>query len=532
MKTFTIRPDHLTLSDLRHIYHNPIKLKLDSTSIGPMEDSYNTVQKIVSENHITYGINTGIGSLATTKIGSEDLQILQESIVLSHAVGVGEPADEGLVRLIIVLKINSLGQGFSGISMELVDALIALVNHEVYPHIPVKGSVGASGDLAPLSHMASVLLGKGKASYKGEWFSAEEALHYAGLKKMYLGPREGVSLINRTQVSTAFALKGLFDTEDMYANAIVVGCLSLEAALGSRKPFDPRVQAVKRHQGQIDAAAVYRFLLGEHSEISKSHTNCSKVQDPYSLRCQPQVMGACLTQIRNAAEILLTESMSSSDNPVIIDFDIISAGNFHAESVAFAADNLALALAEIGSLSERRTALLMDANLSKLPAFLVNNGGVNTGFMTAHVTAAALVSENKCLAHPSSVDSIPTSANQEDHVSMAPAAGRRLWEMAENLKAILAIEWMCSCQGLDFRSLRTSPILEEAKSILREHVSFLDEDRFMATDIEIACQLIKDGKLKHLVPNGLLPSQYVYKKENGDCMISGNSKILNCPRGK
>ncbi len=382
---------------------------------------------------------------------------------------------ESTVRLMMVLKINSLARGYSGIRFEVIDALVQLVNARVYPCIPQKGSVGASGDLAPLAHMSTVLLGEGEALYRGKIISGLEGLQVAGLSPITLGPKEGLALLNGTQASTAFALEGLFAAEELFAAAMVSGSLSVEAALGSRRPFDPLVHEVRGHQGQIDVAACYRRLL-DPSEIEISHKNCEAVQDPYSLRCQPQVMGACLTQIRNSADIITTEANAVSDNPLVFsaENDIISGGNFHAEPIAMAADNLALAIAEIGALSERRMALLIDTHMSKLPPFLVEKGGLNSGFMIAQVTAAALASENKSLAHPASVDSLPTSANQEDHVSMATFAARRLIEMADNTAGVVAIELLAACQGVDFRApLKTSLLLEEAKAIVRQVVDFL-----------------------------------------------------------
>jgi histidine ammonia-lyase len=357
--------------------------------------------------------------------------------------------------------------------------------------------------------MSLVLLGEGKARYKGEWLEATEALKVAGLTPLTLAAKEGLALLNGTQVSTAYALRGLFEGEDLFAAAIACGGLTVEAVLGSRSPFDARIHAARGQRGQIDSAAAYRDLLGESSQVSQSHQNCDKVQDPYSLRCQPQVMGACLTQFRQAAEVLVVEANAVSDNPLVFaaEGDVISGGNFHAEPVAMAADNMALAIAEIGSLSERRISLMMDKHMSQLPPFLVGNGGVNSGFMIAQVTAAALASENKALSHPHSVDSLPTSANQEDHVSMAPAAGKRLWEMAENTRGVLAVEWLAACQGLDLRDgLKTSPKLEKARGILRAKVGFYDKDRFFAPDINAASELLASRCLNELVPAKLLPS--------------------------
>lgn len=507
MTKLTIHPGKMTLDDLRNVFEHPVTISLDKRSYTAIEKSVATVNQIIAEDKTAYGINTGFGLLANTRIATKDLQSLQRSIVMSHAAGVGEPLDDEIVRLIMVLKVNSLARGFSGIRLEVINALIAMVNAEVYPFIPAKGSVGASGDLAPLAHMSLILLGEGKARFQGKWIPAKKALEKAGLSPLKLEAKEGLALLNGTQVSTAFALKGLFEAENLLLSGIVCGALSVEATLGSRKPFDARVQEVRGQKGQIDVAALFREVLTSNSELSHSHENCIKVQDPYSLRCQPQVMGACLTQIRQAAEVILIESNAVSDNPLVFtdNGDIISGGNFHAEPVAMASDNLALAFAEIGALSERRIALLMDTHMSQLPPFLVNNGGVNSGFMIAQVTAAALASENKALAHPSSVDSLPTSANQEDHVSMAPAAGRRLWEMAKNVTGILAIEWLSACQGMDFREgLKSSEVLEKARLTLRNKVAYYDKDRYFAPDIEAAIELINQHKLSTLFSAGII----------------------------
>ncbi|MBF8224386.1 histidine ammonia-lyase [Halomonas sp. 328] len=514
MTHLEIHPGKMTLAQARQVYEAPLSVSLPASADAAIQRSVDCVNRVVAENRTVYGINTGFGLLAQTRIASDELEDLQRSLVLSHSTGVGEPMEDALVRLIMVLKVNSLARGFSGIRREVLDALVALINAEVYPHIPLKGSVGASGDLAPLAHMSVVLLGEGKARYRGEWLPAREALAVAGLEPLNLAPKEGLALLNGTQVSTAYALRGLFEAEDLHAAATVCGALTVEATLGSRSPFDARIHEVRGQQGQIDAAAAYRHLLGERSAIGDSHAQCDRVQDPYSLRCQPQVMGAALTQLRQAAEVLAVELNAVSDNPLVFaeEDDIISGGNFHAEPVAMAADNLALAIAEIGSLTERRISLMMDKHMSQLPPFLVEKGGVNSGFMIAQVTAAALASENKALAHPHSVDSLPTSANQEDHVSMAPAAGKRLWEMAANVRGILAIEWLAACQGLDLRTdadgrrLTTSESLEGARTTLRERVGHYDKDRFFAPDIEAATELLASRALSPLVPAGMLPS--------------------------
>ncbi|MBB2896861.1 histidine ammonia-lyase [Pseudomonas sp. AS2.8] len=509
MNTLTLKPGTLDLAQLRQAYRQPLRVELDPAAHAAIDASVACVESILAEGRTAYGINTGFGLLASTRIAPADLEKLQRSLVLSHAAGVGEALDDDLVRLIMLLKVNSLARGFSAIRRQVIEALIALINAEVYPHIPLKGSVGASGDLAPLAHMSLVLIGESKARYRGQWLPAREALAVAGLAPLTLAAKEGLALLNGTQVSTAYALRGLFEGEDLFAAATVCGGLSVEAMLGSRAPFDARIHAARGQRGQIDVAAAYRELLTDSSEVSRSHANCDKVQDPYSLRCQPQVMGACLTQLRQAAEVLEVEANAVSDNPLVFaeEGDVISGGNFHAEPVAMAADNLALALAEIGALSERRISLMMDRHMSQLPPFLVENGGVNSGFMIAQVTAAALASDNKALAHPASVDSLPTSANQEDHVSMAPNAGKRLWAMAENVRGILAIEWLGACQGLDFRhGLKSSERLERARSLLREQVPYYQEDRFFAPDIEAASALLASGCLNALVTPRLLPS--------------------------
>ena len=501
-------PGQLTLAQLREVKLNPVRISLDHGAFDAIHQSAATVQQIIEEDRVVYGINTGFGLLANTRIAKEELELLQESIVLSHAAGTGEFMDDATVRLMMVLKINSLSRGFSGIRLSVIDALINLLNNEMYPCVPKKGSVGASGDLAPLAHMVAPLLGEGHFSHKGEVISAKEGLTRLNLEPLVLAAKEGLALLNGTQASTAFALEGLFHAEDLFAAGAVVGAMSVEAAMGSRSPFDARIHEVRGQQGQIDAASIYRHLLTDTSEICESHKDCEKVQDPYSLRCQPQVMGACLTQIRQAADVLLVEANGVTDNPLVFaeQGDIISGGNFHAEPVAMAADNLAIAISEIGALSERRMALLIDSSLSKLPAFLVENGGVNSGFMIAQVTSAALASENKTLAHPASVDSLPTSANQEDHVSMAAFAGRRLKDMADNTRGVIAVELLAAAQGLDFRApLKPSAKIDEARAMIRESVTYYDKDRFFGPDIENAEKLLSSQRLNALIP-ALLPS--------------------------
>jgi len=509
MFNLNIVPGKLTLQDLRRVKNEQTFITLDKSAKDRIKKSNETILKIIEEDRNVYGVNTGFGLLANTKIAKDDLEDLQRRIILSHSAGVGEYIPNDTVRLMITLKINSLSLGYSGVRFELIEALINLVNNEVYPCIPKKGSVGASGDLAPLAHMSAILLGYGYVNYKGEILKAREGLKRAGMEPIVLGAKEGLALLNGTQLSTTFALEGLFLAEDLFASAIVVGSMCVEAVLGSRAPFDNRVHTIRGHEGQIDTAKLYRDLLEDTSEIGESHKDCARVQDPYSIRCQPQVMGACLTQIRNSACTLLIEANGVTDNPLIFidEQDVISGGNFHAEPVAFAADNLALAISEIGALSERRMALLVDKHLSQLPAFLVNNGGINSGFMIAQVTSAALASENKGLAYPSSVDSLPTSANQEDHVSMATYAARRLKDMADNTAGILGIELLANAQGLDFRAPnKSTDKIEKAKKIIREKVSFYEEDRYFTDDIEEAISIIKSGVYNKFLDNKLIPS--------------------------
>lgn len=496
--SLTLQPGQFTLADLRHIWRDAVPLTLASAAYDAIETSAATIKKIVERGAPAYGINTGFGKLAKTHIPDDQLEQLQRNLILSHSVGSGELIEDAVVRLILAMKIGSLSRGYSGIRASVIDAMIALYNAGIMPCIPSKGSVGASGDLAPLAHMTLTLMGEGNARVDGKILSARDALTEAGIEPVVLAPKEGLALINGTQVSTALALHGLFLAERLLEAATVTGALAVDAAKGSDAPFDPRIHAIRGQPGQIAVAKVYRQLLAG-SEIRRSHLeNDERVQDPYSLRCQPQVMGACADLIANAARTLLIEANAVTDNPLVYaeEGDVISGGNFHAEPVAFAADTLALALAEIGALSERRIALLIDATLSGLPPFLVESSGLNSGFMIAHVTAAALASENKSLAHPASVDSLPTSANQEDHVSMATFAGRRLHEMAHNTATIIGIELLAAAQGVDFhRPLATSPMLAAVHAELRKRVAFYEKDRLFAPDIEAAKQLVLQGAL-------------------------------------
>lgn len=507
MSIFEFEPGHFTLKDLRLIYQNPVKVVLTGDWQDRVKLARKTVTDLVDRGDTAYGINTGFGLLANQRISAGDVDKLQENLVLSHATGVGKPLPDDVVRLIMALKASSMAQGHSGVRVETIEAILTLIEKEVYPVIPEKGSVGASGDLAPLAHLSSVLLGYGHVHYQGEKLSAAEGLKVAGLEPLKLGAKEGLALLNGTQVSTALALRGLFMIEDVYAAATVAGAMSVDAMKGSDVPFDARIHAVRRQQGQMDFASSMRDLLAG-SAIRASHTECEKVQDPYSLRCQPQVMGAALNVIRQAAETLLVEANAVTDNPLIFpaEGDILSGGNFHAEPVAFAADMLALAVCEIASISERRMSLLVDPKMSGLPAFLVKDGGLNSGFMIAQVTTAALVSENKTFAHPASVDSIPTSAGQEDHVSMATFAGRRLKDMADNAATVIGIELLAAAQGMDFhRPLKSSDALERSYQMVRDQAGFYTEDRYFAPDIEVATTLVQSSGFLDFVPE-LLPS--------------------------
>jgi len=503
-----MKPGALSLADIRRIAGGGIQLSIDPAADAAILASAATVHAVVAQGAPAYGINTGFGKLAKTHIPDAQLELLQANLVRSHAVGIGALLDDATVGLILALKAASLARGFSGVRPLVIDALLALYNAGVYPCIPSKGSVGASGDLAPLAHMTLALMGEGEVRVGGKLLPARDGLAGAGLQPLTLAAKEGLALLNGTQVSTALALRGLFEAEDLFAAAVVSGALSVDAARGSDAPFDPRIHAVRGQPGQIDVADKYRKLLGG-SEIRRSHlVNDDRVQDPYSLRCQPQVMGACLDLIRNVAATLTIEANAVTDNPLVFTDtgEVLSGGNFHAEPVALAADTLALAIAEIGALSERRIALLIDATLSGLPPFLVREPGLNSGFMMAHVTAAALASENKSLAHPASVDSLPTSANQEDHVSMATFAARRLLEMAANTRCIVGIELLAAAQGIDFHApLGTSPVLQNVHALVRGRVPFYAEDRYFAPDIAAATQFLEEGKLTALV-GSILPS--------------------------
>lgn len=499
----------LSLKDLRAVYEAPVRVTLSPRTVQRIDAAAAVVARIVDSGQTVYGVNTGFGLLANTSIARHDLDDLQRNLVLSHACGVGPLLPDTAVRLVLVLKAASLARGASGVRRETVEMLAALLAAEIYPCIPSKGSVGASGDLAPLAHLSAVLLGIGEARIGGEILPAADALSRAGLKPLVLGPKEGLALLNGTQVSTALGLAGLFEAEKVFAAAIVAGAMSTDALKGSDAPFDARIHALRGQPGQIDVARTLRTLMVS-SEIRESHRapgSDDKVQDPYSFRCQPQVMGAVLDVMRAAAKTLEIEASGVTDNPLVFDNgEVLSGGNFHAEPVAFAADQLALIIAEIGNISERRTAILVDPKMSGLPAFLVKESGLNSGFMIAQVTAAALIAENRMLAHPASVDTVPTSANQEDHVSMATHGARRLMDMTENAAAVVAIELLAATQGLEFhRPLKSSQTLEAAAHEVRALVGPYERDRYFAPDIAAITAHVRRGALRPFVGE-LLPS--------------------------
>jgi histidine ammonia-lyase len=496
-----LQPGQLTLEQLQSIHATVEKITLPPSAREAIRASQKVVQRAADGDVPVYGVNTGFGKLANQRISKAQLDTLQLNLIRSHSVGVGEPLAPAAVRLMLALKAASLARGHSGVREVVVDTLLAVHNAGLVPYVPSQGSVGASGDLAPLAHMTLALIGEGEMLQNGQRVPARNALQQAGTAPLQLGAKEGLALINGTQTSTALALHALLSFEPVLEAALVIGALTVDAARGSDGPFDPRIHALRGQPGQIDVAQYYRALL-KGSAIRHSHLDGDdRVQDPYSLRCQPQVVGACLDQLRHAALVLVREANAVTDNPLVFAEDgaMISGGNFHAEPVALAADGMALAIAEVGAIAERRIAMLIDSSVSRLPPFLTSDAGLNSGFMIAHVTAAALASENKSLAHPASVDSLPTSANQEDHVSMATFAARRLQPMIKNTAHILGIELLAAAQGIEFlRPLQSSVALEHAHALLRQHIPAMAQDRFLAPDIEHATTLVRNGALSRI----------------------------------
>jgi histidine ammonia-lyase len=497
----TLNPEAIDLATLRQLWTGAPS-RLDAGSIDRVRASAASVERIVAGGETVYGINTGFGLLANERIPAERLAELQRNLILSHSCGLGEALPRHVTRLMIVLKLLGLGRGYSGVRPEVIAALQALLDRDAMPVIPVQGSVGASGDLAPLAHMTATLMGFGWIDLAGERFAAGEALQRLVLEPLVLGPKEGLALINGTQFSTAIALDALFAGERVFGAALAAGALSVDALKGSVKPFDPRLHALRGQPGQIRVAAELARLL-DGSAIVASHHRCGRVQDPYSFRCQPQVMGAALDLLENAARTLTIESAAVTDNPLIFEDEsggsadsAISGGNFHAQPVAFAADTIAMALCEVGSLSERRSAILIDPKLSGLPAFLTPDGGINSGLMITQVTQAALVSENKSLAFPASVDSIPTSAGQEDHVSMAPISARKAAQIARNAAGVVAIELITAAQGVDYHApLRTSQPLQQLHATVRALSPHLTTDRYWADEMAALQAAVLAGEL-------------------------------------
>ena len=491
-----LNPEQISLDQLRQLWSGEAA-SLDDVSMERVIAAAASVDRIVASGETVYGVNTGFGLLANTRIPDDKLAELQTNLILSHSAGLGDPLPRHVTRLMIVLKLLGLGRGYSGVRPVVIEALQGLLDRDAMPLIPAQGSVGASGDLAPLAHLIAALMGFGSIDIAGVVMPAAAALQKLGMAPLALGPKEGLALINGTQASTAIALDALFSGERVFAAAIAAGALSVDALKGSARPFDPRVSQLRGQPGQIRvAAAIARLLNG--SEILASHGRCGKVQDPYSFRCQPQVMGAALDLLANAARTLTIEAGAVTDNPIVFpDEDAaISGGNFHAQPVAFAADTIAMALCEVGSVSERRTAVLIDPKMSGLPPFLTENSGLNSGLMIAQVTAAALVSENKSLAFPASVDSIPTSAGQEDHVSMAPIAARKACTIAKNAAGVVAVELIAAAQGVDFHApLKTSPGLRALHSVIREISPHLESDRYWSADMAALQAAVLAGKI-------------------------------------
>ena len=512
-----LRPGQLTLDELQALHGGLQPLVMDPQALPGILASAAVVQRAAAGTAPVYGVNTGFGKLAGTRINEADLALLQQNLIRSHSAGVGEPMAEPVLRLMLAMKAASLARGHSGVRPFVIDTLLAVHNAGLVPYVPSQGSVGASGDLAPLAHMTLALMGEGEFLVHGQRQPAAEVLRSKGITPLQLQAKEGLALINGTQASTALALHALFSFEPVLEAALVIGALTVDAARGSDGPFDPRIHTLRGQPGQIDVARYYRALL-QGSAIRKSHLDGDdRVQDPYCLRCQPQVVGACLDQLRHAALVLLREANAVTDNPLVFADDgtgdnmLISGGNFHAEPVALAADAMACAIAEVGAIAERRIAMLIDASVSRLPSFLSANAGLNSGFMIAHVTAASLASENKSLAHPASVDSLPTSANQEDHVSMATFAARRLLPMITNVAHILGVELLAAAQGIEFlRPLQSSAALEQAHALLRQTCPAMPTDRYLAPDIEQAAAMVSSGVLSPML-RGLpdLPNLWV-----------------------
>jgi len=490
----------LSLKDVVLVSRNRKTVELDSSAVDGINNSRGFVEKILAENRVVYGITTGVGELANSLIQPKDVEKLQLNLIRSHATNVGEPFTEDVVRAIMLLRANALAKGFSGVRLTVIEMLLSLLNHSVYPHIPCKGSVGASGDLSPLAHLALVLIGEGECLVNGKRVDSITVLKKKGIKPVKLMAKEGLALINGTQVMAAIGCLVVQEADLLMKNAQIAGAMSLEALKGTSRAFDEKIHRVRPHAGQISCAANMRRIVAG-SPIIASHVNCDKVQDAYTLRCIPQVYGAIMDTIEYAKKVLQVEINSATDNPLIFadEEEVISGGNFHGEPLAFIMDYLGIALSEIGSISERTIDRLVNPHISGLPPFLASKSGLNSGFMISQYTAAALVSENKILAHPASVDSIPTSAGQEDHVSMGCIAARHAWEILHNVENVLAIEMLCAAQGVDFHKLKPGKGTAAAHKNIRKHISHVDDDRVLYKDIEMVRDMIVSGEIVEAV---------------------------------
>ncbi len=491
----------LTIDDVVSVSRYRESAELAESALDGILRSRDVVEKALKEGNVIYGVNTGFGDLAEVSVSKKDLAQLQVNLVRSHCAGIGPPFHEEIVRGMMLLRANALAKGFSGVRLDVIEVLVEMLNAGVTPVVPRQGSVGSSGDLAPLAHMALVLIGEGEAYFEEERLDGAEAMHRGGVSPIVLQAKEGVALINGTQPMSAMGSILVHDALATMKDACVAAAMSLEALRGTRAAMDERIHMARRHEGQTDVALAMMEILRD-SEINQSHADCGKVQDAYSLRCIPQVLGASLDAIRYARRVLETEINSATDNPLVFpeEGEIISGGNFHGQPVAIAMDFLGIALAELASISERRINRLVNPNLSGLPAFLTKEGGLESGLMIAQYTAAALVSENKVLAHPASVDSIPTSADQEDHVSMGTIAARKCLDILENTLNVTAIEYMCAAQGIDLLApLQPSDPLKNALAAIREVVSRLDDDRALHPDIVKIREIMALGKITSTV---------------------------------
>ncbi|RLB15787.1 MAG: histidine ammonia-lyase [Deltaproteobacteria bacterium] len=498
----------LTINEVTLVSREGARAALHEAARPRMEKSRAFVRKILDEGRTVYGINTGVGELANQSISREEVEKLQHNLIRSHATNVGLPFPEDVVRGIILLRANALAKGFSGVRVRLVETLLALLNHRVYPYIPCQGSVGASGDLSPLAHLGLVLTGEGECIIKGQRVPSEKVLQDANIEPLSLQAKEGLALINGTQVMAALACLVTTEASMLMKNAQVAGAMSLEALKGTSKAFDEKIHQIRPHPGQLRCAANMRTLVSE-SEIIASHKNCEKVQDAYTLRCIPQVYGPILETIDYARKVLEVEINSATDNPLVFPDEekVISGGNFHGEPLAFVMDYLGIALAEIGDISERTIDRLVNPHVSGLPPFLAHHSGLNSGFMISQYTAASLVSENKVLAHPASVDSIPTSAGQEDHVSMGSISARHAWDILHNVEYVLSIEMLTAAQGIDFHPFKPGKGTGAAHRIIRKHIPHLDEDRPLYRDIEKVREMVVSGEIVHAVEQAVGPLQ-------------------------